>query len=174
MQTLWAPWRMQYILGPKQDACPFCLPSYLPPNCTNNPTKQEHDDQQRAILKRGKCAFVLLNKFPYNNGHIMVTPYRHVMDITELSQTERYEISDLIRLCALALKEYCAPEGINIGLNMGAAAGAGIAAHLHYHLVPRWNGDSSFMAVLDEVRVIPEHIQKTYNDLLQVFKNLEA
>ena len=173
MQTLWAPWRMNYILAPKLDTCPFCLPN---PQCGCNAQKEENhgkDDEQRLIVKRGKYSFVLLNKFPYNNGHLMVTPYRHVMDITELNQNEAYEITDMINLSVQALKLYCSPEGLNIGLNMGAAAGAGVAGHIHYHLVPRWNGDYSFMAVLDEIRVIPEHIQKTYQELLIIFNNLE-
>ena len=177
MQTLWAPWRMKYILAPKPDTCPFCLPKHMAKPVAkpvaNAKNSDEKDDEHRFIVKRGKYSFVLLNKFPYNNGHLMVTPYRHVMGITELSQDEAYEITDMINLSVQALKLYCSPQGLNIGLNMGAAAGAGVAGHIHYHLVPRWNGDSSFMAVLDEIRVIPEHIEKTYQELLKIFDNLQ-
>ena len=162
MKVLWAPWRMDYVLGDKPDSCPFCVP------------QNEDEDKERLILYRGELAFVLLNKFPYNNGHIMVTPYRHVKDFEELEQAEAHELMDLLQLSSRALKTFCNPNGINIGANLGQAAGAGIAEHLHLHLVPRWVGDSSFIAVMDEVRIVPQHLDKTYEGLLAVFKKLST
>ncbi|MDR3358252.1 MAG: HIT domain-containing protein [Desulfovibrio sp.] len=157
MKQLWTPWRMEYILEPKPDSCVFCLP----------PTEEE--DGERLILSRGESSFVIMNKYPYNNGHIMVCPYRHVMDLAELSRKEGTEIMDLLKRCAGVLKEHFRCEGINIGLNLGQAAGAGIREHLHFHLVPRWNGDSSFMAVFSETRTIPEHLRQTYTALRRHF-----
>jgi ATP adenylyltransferase len=148
---------MEYILGPKADVCVFCLP----------PTEAE--DCERLILFRGESAFVLMNKYPYNNGHIMVCPYRHLMDITDLSDEESTEIMALLKRCAKILREHFHCEGINVGLNLGQAAGAGIREHLHFHLVPRWNGDSSFMAVFSETRTIPEHLQQTHAALRRCF-----
>lgn len=162
MKVLWAPWRMDYILGPKAGNCPFCVP------------ETQLEDEERLIVFRGKFTFVLLNKFPYNNGHIMVTPYRHVMNFEDLTKDEAYELTDLLQLSNRALKEFCNPDGINMGINLGRAAGAGVAEHLHVHLVPRWVGDSSFIAVMDEVRIVPEHIQKTYEKLLSIFKKLTS
>lgn len=153
MKVLWAPWRIDYILGPKPDACVFCLPA------------DSDEDEERLVLHRGEHCFVIMNKYPYSNGHLMVTPYRHLMNICDLTPEEGFEIMRLLQKCTQVLQEAFSPEGVNIGLNMGEAAGAGIREHLHFHLVPRWNGDSSFMAVLDEVRVIPEHLASTYAKL---------
>lgn len=157
MKQLWAPWRIDYILGPKPDSCVFCL------------SADALDDEQRLVLYRGKHAFVIMNKFPYNNGHIMVCPYRHVMNLTDLATEETHEIMDLMQSCAAILKKHFNCEGINIGLNQGQAAGAGIREHLHFHLVPRWTGDSSFMAVFDEVRTMPEHLSRSYAALKPYF-----
>lgn len=165
MKVMWAPWRMEYILGPKADSCPFCLPD----GCNLAESAAE-----RLVLHLGEFAFVLLNKFPYNNGHMLVTPYRHVMHLEDLSHEEARELMNLVTLAVKALKQYCSPEGINIGLNLGQAAGAGIAGHLHWHIVPRWTGDSSFLAVMDEVRMIPQHIRETYANLVEIFRNLSA
>ena len=160
MKHLWCPWRIDYILGPKPDQCVFCLPGHT------------SEDRERFVLYRGEWNFVIMNKFPYNNGHIMVTPYRHVMHIASLEKEEADEQYDLIRASAAILQEHFHPQGINIGLNLGEAAGAGIREHMHFHLVPRWNGDSSFMAVLDEVRVMPEHLLATYDNLLPYFSKM--
>lgn len=157
MKQLWTPWRIEYILGPKQDSCVFCLP------------ENRDEDEERLVLYRGKHAFVIMNKFPYSNGHIMVCPYRHVMALAQLEKDETHEIMDLMQRCTLVLQEHFHCEGINIGLNQGQAAGAGIREHLHFHLVPRWNGDSSFMAVMDEVRTIPEHLRSSYAHLKPYF-----
>lgn len=160
MKILWAPWRIQYILGTKPDSCVFCLPEHT------------REDAERLVLHRGAHAFVIMNKYPYNNGHIMVTPFRHVMDLAALSAEEAHEIMDLLQQCTQILKARFHCQGINVGLNLGEAAGAGIREHLHFHLVPRWNGDSSFMAVMDEVRVVPEHLTSTYNALKPFFDAL--
>ena len=113
-----------------------------------------------------------MNKFPYNNGHIMVAPLRHVMDLPLLTEEESTEIMDLLKECTSILREFFKPQGINVGLNLGEAAGAGIRDHLHFHLVPRWNGDSSFMAVMSETRVIPDHLASTYSKLKPLFARL--
>lgn len=162
MKILWAPWRIQYILGPKPDDCVFCIPEHT------------GEDAERLILYRGVYAFVIMNKFPYNNGHIMVTPYRHCMDLAALPAEEANELMSLLQKSTTILKAHFSCQGINIGLNLGEAAGAGIREHLHFHLVPRWNGDSSFMAVMDEVRIVPEHLKATYASLKQCFDTMDT
>ena len=157
MKQLWAPWRIEYILGPKPDTCVFCLP------------ESTEEDEERLVLHRGGRAFVIMNRYPYNNGHIMVCPFRHVSELTELSREETHEIMDLVQLCSGILKQHFNCEGINVGLNLGKAAGAGIGEHLHFHLVPRWNGDSSFIAGRDDVRTVPQHIRETYKALRACF-----
>ncbi|MDL2316692.1 HIT domain-containing protein [Desulfovibrio sp. OttesenSCG-928-A18] len=161
MKQLWSPWRLEYILGPKPESCVFCLPEH------------RDEDEERLVLFRGKGAFVVMNKYPYNNGHLLATPYRHVMRLTDLTREESMELMDLLRACTRILYSCFSPQGVNIGLNLGEAAGAGIREHLHFHLVPRWNGDSSFIAVMDEVRMIPEHLKSTYATLKPHFAALE-
>ncbi|HJA79209.1 HIT domain-containing protein [uncultured Desulfovibrio sp.] len=157
MKQLWAPWRIEYILGPKPDACVFCLP------------EGRDEDEERLVLHRGKRAFVIMNRYPYNNGHLLVCPFRHVSELTDLESAESHEIMDLVQRCSGILKQHFNCEGINVGLNLGKAAGAGIGEHLHFHLVPRWNGDSSFIAVMDDVRTVPQHIRETYAALRACF-----
>ena len=125
MKQLWAPWRIEYILGPKPDACVFCLP------------EGRDEDEERLVLHRGKRAFVIMNRYPYNNGHLLVCPFRHVSELTDLESAESHEIMDLVQRCSGILKQHFNCEGINVGLNLGKAAGAGIGEHLHFHLVPR-------------------------------------
>lgn len=160
MKQLWAPWRIDYILGPKPDECVFCLPA-------------PKEDEERLVLYRGKSCFVIMNKYPYNNGHIMVCPYRHVMAIEDLAPEESVEMMTLLQKCSTILKEHFNCEGINIGLNQGQAAGAGIREHLHFHLVPRWNGDSSFLAVMDGTRTLPQYLTETYKALVPRFRKIE-
>jgi len=160
MKQLWAPWRIEYILSPKPDACVFCLPSH------------KEEDGQRLVLYRGQYSFVIMNKFPYNCGHLMVTPYRHIMNLQELTEGESSELMQLLRQSSTILQESFHCQGQTLGLNIGEAAGAGIREHLHFHIVPRWNGDSSFMAVMDEVRVMPEHLLATYAKLKPHFDAL--
>ena len=157
MKTLWAPWRIEYILGPKPEECVFCLPEHT------------DEDEQRLVLHRGKFCFVIMNKYPYSSGHLMVTPYRHVSCLTELSAEEATELMHFMQICTEILKKVFNPAGINVGLNIGEAAGAGIEEHLHFHLVPRWVGDHSFMAIMSETMVIPEHLQSMYKRLRPYF-----
>lgn len=157
MEILWAPWRLEYILGPKPDECVFCLPEH------------DREDKERLVLYRGKHNFVIMNKFPYNNGHLMVTPFRHVMNLVDLTPDETHELIDLMQWSVKILQTHFSPGGVNAGLNIGEAAGAGIREHLHFHLVPRWNGDSSFMAAFSEVRVVPEHLSQSYDRLKPLF-----
>ncbi|MDD2966727.1 MAG: HIT domain-containing protein [Desulfovibrionaceae bacterium] len=157
MKQLWAPWRIEYILGSKPDSCVFCIPS------------QTNEDEERLILHRGATCFVVMNKFPYNSGHLLVIPYRHCMQLSALSAEECLEMMQTIQRCTTILQQHFHCQGINVGLNLGEAAGAGIREHLHFHLVPRWNGDSSFLAVMDEVRTIPQHLLDMYHALQPYF-----
>lgn len=161
MKNLHAPWRIQYILGPKPDTCVFCLPEHT------------EEDEKRRILFRARHCFVVMNIYPYSSGHLMVTPYRHVQDITELSEEESHEIMDYVQKSAFVLREAFRPQGINVGINLGEAAGAGIREHLHVHLVPRWNGDHSFMPVMSGTGVLPECLSSTYERLKPFFDNLQ-
>ena len=160
MKQLWSPWRIEYIIGPKPDACVFCLP------------ETTEEDEKRLVLYRGTTAFVIMNKYPYNSGHLMVAPYRHLMNFCDLAQQESHEIMDLLQTCTSILQQCFSPDGANVGLNLGQAAGAGIREHLHFHLVPRWNGDASFMGVMDGVHVIPEHLHSAYAKLRPYFFGL--
>lgn len=157
MDVLWAPWRLDYILGPKPDECVFCVPEHT------------REDERRLILWRGRSAYIIMNRFPYNNGHVMVCPYRHVSCVTELNEAESRDCMDLLKASVAVLKRDLKPQGINAGLNLGEAAGAGIAAHMHFQIVPRWNGDASFMAVFGEARVVPEYLVTTYRRLKPMF-----
>ncbi len=159
-KVIWAPWRLEYILGPKPDECVFCLPSHT------------DEDIKRLVLYRGEHCFVIMNKYPYNNGHLMVTPFRHVMNLVDLTKDEAFEMTQLLQACTDILQKRFHCQGLNIGLNIGEAAGAGIREHLHFHLVPRWNGDSSFMAVMDDVRLVPEHLNSTYAALKPFFEQM--
>ena len=159
MRNLWAPWRISYILGPKPDACIFCL------------DENRSTDRERFILYRSSSCFVVMNKYPYNNGHVMVAPYVHVSCITELAPEESLDFMHIMQKSAGIVKKHFKAQGMNIGMNIGAAAGAGIKEHLHCHIVPRWNGDANFMAVLAEVHTIPQHIEETYLALLPYFED---
>lgn len=160
MDVLWAPWRMDYILGPKPDECVFCLPAH------------RGEDEDRLVLYRGRRNFVIMNKYPYNNGHLMVTPFRHVMNLADLSLEEAHEMMDLAQATVRIYQACFRPQGVNVGLNIGEAAGAGIKEHLHLHLVPRWVGDASFMAVACDTRVVPQALSSTYANLKPYFDRL--
>lgn len=151
MDVLWAPWRMQYILGPKPDECVFCIPEHA------------GEDRERLVLARARHCYAIMNKFPYNSGHIMICPYRHISCLTETTGEESAEMALALRTATAIIKEAFRPHGVNVGLNLGEAAGSGIAAHLHYQMVPRWNGDNSFMAVFGQTHVIPELLLETYD-----------
>lgn len=157
---LYSPWRLDYILSEKPGDCVMCR------------YQQVGNDKDNLILYRGKACYVMLNRYPYNNGHLMIVPYEHKSSLSELEPDTWQEMSELIRSTEAILKEAYHCEGLNIGMNLGCAAGAGIAEHLHVHLVPRWNGDSNFMSVVSGERVIPESFESAWNRLQPLFNNL--
>jgi ATP adenylyltransferase len=142
------------------------------PGCIFCDKPKADDDRTNYIVHRGTDAYVILNAFPYNNGHIMVAPYEHIADLEALPPDTVHEMMDLAQLATRALKGSFSPDGLNLGFNLGAAAGAGIKDHLHLHLVPRWVGDTNFMPVIGDVRVIPESLEQTYDKLSEAFKSL--
>lgn len=154
MDNLWAPWRMEYILGEdKFDGCIFCTEGV------------KGHDRERLILHVGERVMVMMNRYPYNNGHLLVAPVRHVAEPGELNPEETAELWHTVNRVVEVLRELMNPQGFNIGINLGSVAGAGVAAHLHVHVVPRWSGDTNFMTVLADVRSVPEHIVATYDRL---------
>jgi ATP adenylyltransferase len=158
MKILWTPWRMEYIMGEKPEGCLFCTKRQAP----------GEKDRENYILHRGATCFILLNLFPYTNGHMMVAPYQHVASLEQLDDESLHEMMALTRASVAALNKTLSPAGFNIGLNMGKVAGAGIADHLHIHVVPRWAGDVNFMSVLGDTRLMPEALNDTYDRLLPV------
>ncbi|MBO4317897.1 MAG: HIT domain-containing protein [Mailhella sp.] len=153
MKNLWAPWRMAYIRSPKKhDGCVFCTP---------RSAASEEQEIERLIVYRGLDLYVMLNRYPYAAGHLMILPYRHVADVTDMTAGESAEFMLLVQQACRILREETGCDGINVGINLGEAAGAGVAQHLHCHLVPRWKGDSQFIAVMDDVRLIPEALEQT-------------
>ena len=158
MESLWAPWRLEYIQGPDSDSCIFCLGDDL------------SEDEARLVLARGQHCYVIMNRFPYSNGHLMVAPFRHVSRHAEIDDTEAVEIHRFMVACQDVLAETCQAQGFNVGWNIGLAAGAGVADHLHLHIVPRWQGDTNFMPVLADIRVIPQHLLDTYRLMREAFK----
>lgn len=160
MKKLWAPWRLSFLLGPKGKGCIFCQ---LP---------KAKKDRENFILYRGRYHYVILNKFPYNNGHLMVVPFRHVKDLHRLNRAENAEMMELCGAAAKALENTMAPQGHNLGMNLGAAGGAGIRNHLHMHVVPRWTGDTNYMPVLGETKVLVEHLTDTYDRLAPALKKV--
>lgn len=158
MDRLWAPWRMTYISGDHVDeGCIFC----------NKP--KETKDKANLILFRGEYSFIMMNLFPYNNGHLMVAPYKHTGNLEDLNDSELLEMMQLVQKSIKAMKRCMRPDGFNTGFNIGRAAGAGIADHVHFHIVPRWVGDTNFMPTLAGTKVISEHILKTYD---KIYKEL--
>jgi ATP adenylyltransferase len=151
-RILWAPWRISYIesAATSSDGCIFCV------------KPKEEKDEENLIVYRGRLCFVMLNRYPYNNGHLMVAPYSHKASLEELTEDEMYELISIVRMCILWLKYAYKPHGFNIGLNIGRAAGAGFDKHIHVHVVPRWEGDTNFMPVLSDVKVISEALRQTY------------
>jgi ATP adenylyltransferase len=160
MQVLWAPWRMAYIGEPRTPGCIFCK-------------ALETADRRGHLILAREPAIVMLNKFPYNNGHLLVAPRRHAAHLGELSPDEFRTLMDRVHRTATVLSEAVRAEGLNLGMNMGAAAGAGVADHLHWHIVPRWVGDTNFMPMLADVRVIPEHIEAMYDRLQPLFDSAD-
>lgn len=156
-ERLWAPWRFPYIEKAKGDAS-SCIFVELP---------AQQNDRENLILFRGALAFVMLNSFPYTNGHLMVAPYRHTANLSDLTNEEMLEVTKLVAQSVEWLKSAYKPEGFNVGLNLGRAAGAGIQDHLHWHIVPRWSGDTNFMPVIGEVRVLPQSLEDSYDVLVK-------
>lgn len=159
-ERLWAPWRLEYIKKARKGVGE-CIFVELP---------KQADDRKNLILYRGKHAFVILNAFPYTNGHLMIAPYLHTADLADLSDEEHLEVAHLIRDSIRWLTAAYEPDGFNIGMNLGVAAGAGIVDHLHWHVVPRWQGDTNFMPVVGEVRVLPEGLEETYDRLRAIIE----
>ena len=158
MRQLWAPWRLEYVQHADDgDECVFCRAAGLP------------EDEPELVIHRGELAFVLLNKFPYASGHLMVAPYRHGSAFDDLGDDEALETHRLAVESIAALRAVFAPEGFNVGWNLGRVAGAGIVDHGHIHVVPRWNGDTNFMPVLADVKVIPEHLLETRRKLAEAW-----
>ncbi|MDP9394732.1 MAG: HIT domain-containing protein [Actinomycetota bacterium] len=162
-QRLWTPHRMSYIRGEgkpngpaPEDGCPFCRIPGL-------------SDEDGLVVHRGVTSYVVLNLYPYNAGHLMICPYRHVADYTDLDRDEMVEVGELTRTAMRALREVSRPHGFNIGMNQGNIAGAGIAAHLHQHVVPRWGGDSNFMPIVGQTRVLPQLLRDTRALLAQAW-----
>ena len=152
-QRLWAPWRFEYIEGPKPDDCIFC----------SKPAAG--DDAGSHITARGDHCFVMLNTFPYTNGHVMIAPYEHIPSLEDLEAPALLELMQLTQRALGALREAYAPEGFNIGVNQGKAAGAGVEDHVHLHVVPRWGGDTNFMPVVGSTRVLPQSLDDSYERL---------
>ncbi len=159
MKFLWAPWRIEYILAPKEEeGCFLCKGSESP------------HEEGSLVLYVGQRVLAVLNRYPYNPGHLMVAPLRHVPSLVDLDREERGDLMDLLTLSLGVLERVMSPGGFNIGVNMGKAAGAGLEHHLHIHVVPRWEGDTNFMPVLAGVKVVPEHIEETYRKLKRAFQ----
>lgn len=169
MKTLWAPWRLPYLLNPDKD---MKTGRSLKNNCIFCDAVSKKESVESLVLHKGKTAFVIMNKYPYSNGHIMVIPKRHVFELKKLKPSEHAELGALLAASIEILKKYAHCDGFNLGMNLGAAAGAGIKDHLHYHVVPRWSGDHNFMPVLADVRVVPEHMHETYAKLKLHFDKL--
>jgi ATP adenylyltransferase len=164
MNRLWAPWRMKYIkeeIDNPDKGCIFCT------------KPKQSDDKKNLILFRGKTAFVICNKFPYNNGHLMVVPYQHTCSLDDVTDESSLELWRLVALCRRVLAKAFSPDGFNIGMNLGRVAGAGIDTHLHVHIVPRWNGDVNFMPVIGETKVISQSLEETYEALRGEFEKAE-
>jgi ATP adenylyltransferase len=160
MNHLWSPWRMTYISNHKQEAgCVFCN------------AQAKADDGENLIAFRGKLSYVILNRFPYTSGHLMVIPFTHVSNLEELDADTRAEMMELTTRCMAILRELYKPHGFNMGANIGEAAGAGVLGHVHIHIVPRWVGDTNFMSAVGETRVLPEALEETYIRVRNAFSN---
>jgi ATP adenylyltransferase len=153
MERIWAPWRIEYIRTGRHRGCILCQ------------KPRQNSDVPNYILHRGEMNFIILNSYPYNPGHLMVAPYRHVADLDGLTESERQEHFAMVSRANRILREELKPDGFNIGINLGKAAGAGIDGHVHTHVVPRWQGDTNYMTVLADIRVLPEALAETYQKL---------
>lgn len=163
LRRLWAIWRMPYIKLLASEGGKECIFCKLP---------KENRDRENLILHRSSSSFIIMNKYPYNPGHLMVAPYRHVANLDELSDDELIDVMNLVRISIRVLKETMSPDGFNIGMNVGKAAGAGFEGHIHIHIVPRWVGDANFMPILGNTKVISEALSNTYDELKKALDNL--
>lgn len=162
MERIWSPWRHAYVTKSDADAgCVFCIAATAGAG-------------HELVVHQGQLAYVILNKFPYNSGHLMVVPHRHIAQLARLERAELNEMAALTQLCERVLTEAYSPQGINVGMNLGRPAGAGIVDHLHIHLVPRWNGDTNFMTVVGDVRVLPEELSQTAARLRPLFEKISS
>ena len=154
MDRLWTPWRYAYLTksGPAEP-CIFCAKA------------AEKNDAENFMVHRGKLNFVILNRYPYNNGHLMVVPYVHVSTLEGVTEDVLAEMMGLVRQAEINLRAMYRPDGFNVGMNIGASAGAGVAGHIHMHVVPRWAGDANFMSTIGETRILPEELSTTYEKL---------
>ncbi len=162
MKQLWAPWRMTYIDGPKEDGCIFC------------DKVRGKDLRSSLVLAETPHSLVMLNKYPYNNGHLLLAPKRHTNELSSLLLDEYWDFCRAFKGAVDNLSRALKPGGFNLGMNLGRCAGAGVEDHLHWHVVPRWEGDTNFMPVTGEVRVIPQHLMESYDRLNPFFKNFLA
>ncbi len=153
MEHIWAPWRIQYIQMPKPLECILCE------------KPKQKSDARNYILYRGDRSFIMLNSYPYNPGHLLVAPYRHVANLEELTKGERDEHFEIASRCVTVLRQVFSPGGFNLGINMAKVAGAGIDGHFHTHIIPRWQGDTNFMTTVSDVRVMPEALAESYKKL---------
>ena len=163
MKRMWTPWRMTYLKAPKESnerRCIFC----------DKIRANRAQDRENLVVRRGKRAFVVLNLYPYSNGHLMVAPYQHTGELESLDGATLKEMMLLVAQSIRALRTMMNPQGFNVGANLGRVAGAGVEDHVHLHIVPRWGGDTNFMPVLADVRMIPELLPQTYDGLLEAFK----
>jgi ATP adenylyltransferase len=159
MDYLWTPWRYQYLVAPeKPDGCIFCLAA------------ADKNDHHHLVVHRAIHNFVILNRYPYTNGHLMIVPYRHVSTMLDLDEATLSELMLLARAAEGHLRSIYHPDGLNFGINIGKSAGAGIAGHLHMHALPRWTGDSNFMTVIGETRVLPEELEVTWRRVSEAFR----
>ncbi|MEO0224932.1 MAG: HIT domain-containing protein [candidate division WOR-3 bacterium] len=162
MNILWAPWRFKYVANVNDKSeCPFCEKPKKEPSLEN------------LVLYKSKFSFIILNLFPYNTGHLMVAPYKHTSEISSLTDEEWLDITKLLNLSVEIIKEVYKPQGFNIGMNIGRIAGAGIEEHVHIHIVPRWAGDTNFMPIISQTKVIPESLEDTYKKLSDCLKKYE-
>lgn len=159
MKPLWTPWRMEHVLGKEPRS----------KNCIFEPTGHAPSDKSQLLLYRGAQVVILLNRYPYSNGHLLVAPVRHIASLTDLSEPECGALLSAVQKSTSLLQKHLNPDGFNIGCNIGTTAGAGIADHLHFHIVPRWDGDHNFICVLADTRTIPEHIDATFDRLAADF-----
>ncbi len=164
MHKLWAPWRLEYIDAPKPEGCIFC----------DYPAADPSEDRSHLLVHRSAGAFTMLNRWPYNSGHVMVIPRPHVADLGELDDESFADLHAELRRAVAVLRAVYHPQGLNVGMNLGTVAGAGIAEHLHYHVVPRWGGDTNFMPVLADTKVLIEHLEETWKKVHGGFESLPA